>query len=108
MAKILVLYYSSWGHMEAMAKAAPWLKRMINFGDLDDIEQARDNGASIIEFNAADVTDARLEQARACGLEIMIYTPENDLTAFRTAIQWRVDYLNTDFPEIASRLRADG
>ena len=60
MAKILVLYYSSWGHMEQMAKSAA--------------EGAREAGAEVTikrvpELVPEDVAKAALLQARPGGAD---------------------------------------
>ena len=89
-----------------MRTAAPWLKRMINWRDLQHIAEAMTtHDASILEFHAQDLQPARLAEARALGLEIMVYTPRDDQTLFRTALSAKVDYLNIDYPDTVARLR---
>ena len=91
----------------AMRSAAPWLKRMVNWRDLDGIEEAHDRGAAIVEFHVPDITKKRLAAARDTGLEVMVHTPLLDEPAFRDAIAAQVDYLNIDYPEIAARIRSE-
>ena len=47
----------------------------------------------------------RVDAARAEGLEIMMYTPLRDEAAFRKALSAGVNYLNVDYPELATHLR---
>ena len=49
----------------------------------------------------------RLAEARTLDLEIMVHTPLKDETVFRTALTAKVDYLNIDYPDIASQLRSE-
>jgi glycerophosphoryl diester phosphodiesterase len=99
--------YSETAEMrETMRKAAPWLKRMVNWRNLTAISEARDQGAKILEFHASDFTPDRLAEARAEGLEVMVHTPLDDRDVFRAAIVADVEYLNIDFPDIAAQLRS--
>ncbi|MDF0603100.1 glycerophosphodiester phosphodiesterase family protein [Psychromarinibacter sp. C21-152] len=91
----------------ALAEAAPWLKRMVNWRDLTELTEARATGAAILEFHAPDLRASRLEAARKLGLEIMVHTPHLDLPVFRTAMELGLEYLNIDHPEIAARIRRD-
>ena len=92
---------------DEMATAAPWLRRMINWNDITGVKEARDLGAAILEFHAPDLTQERLSQARAVGMQVMVHTPLKDEALFEQGIRARVDYLNIDFPEIAARLRSE-
>ncbi len=92
---------------EAMREGAPWLKRMLNWRDVDAIAEVVDSGAAILEFHADDLTAERLDEARALGLEIMVHTPRLDERVFRAAIEAGVDYLNIDYPDIAGRMRRE-
>ena len=91
----------------AMTNAAPWLKRMINWRDLAELEEARQLGCAILEFHANDQTSERLYQARRLGLEIMVHTPENAIDVFRQALIDQVEYLNIDYPEVAVALQGE-
>lgn len=98
--------YSETADMRAaMRAAAPWLKHMVNWRDLDAIPQALETGAGILEFHAPDFTPERLEEARELGLEVMVHTPIRDEAVFRAAIAADVDYLNIDYPDVAARIR---
>ncbi|KAJ56246.1 hypothetical protein ACMU_10870 [Actibacterium mucosum KCTC 23349] len=91
---------------EAMRNAAPWMKRMVNWRDLQSIEDARAiHDAQIVEFHAPDLTGDRLDAARALGLEVMVFTPLRDEVTFRRALSLNVNYLNIDYPELAYHLR---
>ena len=90
-----------------MRAAAPWLKHMINWRDLDAISETRDLGTTILEFYVNDMTPDRLAEARDLGLEIMVHTPHLDEAAFRRAIDARVEYLNIDYPDVADRIRGE-
>lgn len=89
----------------AMTQAAPWLKRMINWRDLDDLDQARQLGCAILEFHAMDLTAERLAAVRRLGLEVMVHTADNEPEIFRQALLERVDYLNIDYPDIVAKMR---
>lgn len=99
-------YSEDAGMRDAMRRAAPWLKRMVNWRDLGAIAEARHvHDAQILEFHAPDMTDERLEAARDEGLEVMVHTPLRDEAAFRRALSAGVDYLNIDYPQLAVHLR---
>lgn len=91
---------------QKIVSQTPWLKRMLNWRDAPDIAAAaREHGAQIIEFHAPDMVPERVDAARAEGLEIMMYTPLRDEAAFRKALSAGVNYLNVDYPELATHLR---
>lgn len=90
----------------AMRSAAPWMKRMVNWRDLNALDDARAvHDAQILEFHAPDLTEDRYAAARGLGLEVMVFTPLQDEAAFRRALTLNVDYLNIDYPELAYHLR---
>jgi len=91
---------------ERMRAVAPWLKRMVNWRDLENLTDAHDReDAQILEFHAEDMTLRRLEKARAMGLEVMVHTPRLDTSAFSAALEAGVDYLNIDHVDLAVHLR---
>lgn len=89
-----------------LRQALPRQKHMVNFTDHASISEAASTGATILEFNARDMTARRVAEARAAGFEVMMHTPARDLAAFARAFDLGIDYLNIDFPDIAARLRA--
>ena len=92
---------------ERMRVAAPWLKHMVNWRDLDTISETKNLRTTILEFYVNDMTADRLTEARNLGLEIMVHTPLLDEAAFRRAIDARVEYLNIDYPDVADRIRGE-
>jgi glycerophosphoryl diester phosphodiesterase len=100
--------YSETAEMrDGMRKAAPWLKRMVNWRNLRAISEAHDRGVAILEFHAPDFKPDRLAEARAERLEVMVHTPLDDTGAFRAALTAQVEYLNIDFPDVASQMRSE-
>lgn len=89
----------------AIAEALPWIKRMVNWRDIEDCATARAQGYQIIEFHAPDVSSERLAAARGNDLEIMIYTPLQDERVFAAAISEKVEYMNTDYPAAVKQIR---
>ncbi len=105
--KRCITYSEDAGMRERMCAAAPWLKHMVNWRDLNTISETRNLGTTILEFYVNDMTPDRLAEARDLGLEIMVHTPLLDETAFRRAIDARVEYLNIDYPDVADRIRGE-
>lgn len=90
----------------ALRDELPWLRRMVNWRDLGGIAEARSRErAAILEFHAPDFTEERLALARADGLEAMVYTDLPDSAAIARAHAAGVDYINTDYPGLAARIR---
>ena len=102
------VYSETVDQRNAIAKALPWIKRMVNWRDIPDCAVARAQGYKIMEFHAPDVTPDRLVTARENSLEIMIYTELDDKAVFQSAISENVDYMNTDFPAAVNELRNQG
>ncbi|MEL6519763.1 MAG: glycerophosphodiester phosphodiesterase family protein [Pseudomonadota bacterium] len=92
---------------EGMARHAPWLRRMmhIDVSKPYDLCAIAGEGVDLVEFKAADLTSRRVADAQRTGMEVMIYTPDQDEAVYQDAIDLGVDYLNIDYPETASRLR---
>lgn len=89
-----------------LREEVPWLRRMVNWRDLSALAEARGaEAAEILEFHAPDFTEARLAAARAEGLAVMVYTDAPDAAAIARAHAAGVDYMNTDFPGLAARIR---
>lgn len=96
------------GAMRAsMRIAAPELRRIRPFRIVNEIYEVRERGDSIIEFMPHEITPERLAEARIEGLDVMVYTPEDDEAAFRAAITAEVDYLNIDYPGKAAAIRSE-
>jgi len=90
----------------ALRDELPWLRRMVNWRDLGWIGEARiRERAAILEFHAPDFTEDRMALARAEGLEVMVYTDQPDSAMIARAHSAGVDYMNTDFPGLAARIR---
>lgn len=90
----------------ALRQDLPWLTRMVNWRDLTAIAEAKGREqAAILEFHAADFSEDRVAEARALGLRIMVYTDQPDSDVIARAHAAGVDYMNTDFPGLAARIR---
>ncbi|ARE40344.1 Glycerophosphoryl diester phosphodiesterase [Rhodovulum sp. P5] len=93
---------------QGLREAAPWLKRMVNWRDLDHMAEARTaEDAQIIEFHAEDMTPDRLETAAELGLEIMVHTARLDPEAFAAALNAEAHYLNIDHIDLAIEMRSE-
>ena len=91
----------------ALRREMPQQLHMENFRNHASMEEAKAAGASILEFMSADMTASRVHDARSLGFLTMMHTPLLDRDAFRLALVEGVDYLNVDYPDVASDMRRE-
>lgn len=91
----------------ALRRELPRQLHMENFRNHAGMEEAKAAGASILEFMSEDLTASRVLRARSLGFLTMMHTPLPDRDAFRLALVEGIDYLNIDYPEVASDMRRE-
>lgn len=91
----------------ALRSELPHQLHMENFRNHPGMEEAKAAGASILEFMSEDLTASRVHRARNLGFLTMMHTPLLDRDAYRLALVEGIDYLNIDYPDVASEMRRE-
>lgn len=90
---------------DALAKAAPEIRRMITLGIARNMSVARDiYGASMIELEANELRPQVVAAARSAGLEVMGYSESSSPAIFQRMIELGVNYINHDHLDLTSVL----
>ena len=82
---------------QAMPTAIPELRRMIQWSAAGSAAAAKaDHHAAIVEFEATNLTEDAVKEAKAAGLQTMVFTPDTDRETFVRARALQLDMVNID------------
>lgn len=101
MADDCFLWSGSKGWMLLCHQLAPALPLKVNVGRPEDVIQAhKELGARIVEVSPKNLSDELLTICHQLGIRVMAYPSENTAATFRSLLQWDIDLINLDRPDL--------
>lgn len=86
---------------DAIHKAAPGLRKMVNWSVTDDPAEAQSqHHASIYETQITALSRDLVDRTHELGMEIMVYYEGNSVADFQRMIEFGIDYINLDELEL--------